>query len=162
MVQDGLCVAARTCLSVHPSSQLRVRVWAAFRVHMRLAVCARTRACMRVCFQALLGFGAGRRAYLRASGLCLSGEGLHWGCWLVFMCVLGGARLAQGSKSHCLVKPGTWSWKRELGLLRSQRNWGFPVWAQLRPDGQEGGREGGRAGQGDPLVLNHGCCRGDR
>lgn len=25
----------------------------------------------------------------------------------------------------------------------------------------EGGTEG-RAGQGDPLVLNHGCCRGDQ
>lgn len=122
VAEDSSCIAAWTCLSHH----LCVRVRTALPVRVRRAACARSRGCtcllLPACFQALTGFGAGLRSIPESRPADRASED---GCCWVFVCVCWGLLQAQGSKSLCLVEPGTWSWKSELGLLQSQRNGGF-------------------------------------
>lgn len=175
-----VCAHASTCVLQHAGSWLRMVVYSCKGLSVMPAGCVSkygsvlkpsvhitipfacltvvfVNACMCICSQdsflaALLGVRVGLRGIPDYASL--GGAQTLGGARLVFLYGVGaGTRI----RSHCLGKPGTWSWKR-IRASQIPEEQGFPVWAQLRPNG---GREG-KAGQGDPLVLNHGCCRGDR
>ena len=105
-----------------------------------------------VCFQALGGFGAEPRGLRQSLG------SVHLRAGVPLSGVCRGCAAGTGIGGPLSGE----AWDLELderigaSLLPEER--GFPVRAQLRPDG---GGEGGLDRE-TPLVLNHGCCRGDR